>query len=175
MNARSIHELRRASIKAWWSRRQRDPNSRCDNDKNDKLGPDHQTFCDIVWLLFSSDAPGLRLMETSLLWLSSDQRFRDDDCGWGGVDDDVVINWSKNKCVEILINVWWVTIRFNKYFLSNVFYFTQSFATECGAVWFKEHYMGQQQRRDHLNDLFTEILCFTETFSSLDIFFFVFV
>ena len=89
---------------------QRDPNSRCDNDKNDKLGPDHpQTFCDIVWLLFSSDAPGLRLMETSLLWLSSDQRFWDDDCGWGGVDDDVVINWSKNKCVEILINVWWVT------------------------------------------------------------------
>ena len=44
-----------------------------------------------------------------------------------------------------------------------------------GRVGFKEHYMGQQQRRDDLDDLLTEILDFTETFSSLHIFFFVLV
>ena len=63
------------------------------------------------------DARGLRLMKTSLLWLSSDLRIRDGDYGWGGVVDDVVINWSKNKCVEILINVHDESLRFNKYLL----------------------------------------------------------
>ena len=66
------------------------------------------------------------------------------------------------------------SLRFNKYFLSSVPFY--SIFCNCwnggGRVWFKERYVGQQQRRDNLNDLLSKLLGFSETFSSRHIFLF---